>query len=139
MNRYVHGPFWTPERLDTLCRLVPDLSLSYSAIADRLGTTKNAAIGKARRLRLPMRYPDRAEHVSTTLQRLDALDAKIAPRGCRFPIGHPKDGDFHTCGEQARAPGEPYCEEHRSVCWTKDNRDGPKTKFSFTPLPEAAE
>jgi hypothetical protein len=30
---------------------------------------------------------------------------------CRWPIGDPKDADFHFCGERSLA-GRPYCELH---------------------------
>jgi GcrA cell cycle regulator len=30
---------------------------------------------------------------------------------CRWPIGDPKDPDFHFCGKEVEL-GKPYCEEH---------------------------
>jgi GcrA cell cycle regulator len=32
-------------------------------------------------------------------------------RGCRWPMGHPGEPDFHFCGEKVN-PGFPYCVEH---------------------------
>lgn len=130
--------FWTPDRVDTLTELVPT-DLTYSTIAALLGCTKDAAIGKAYRMRLPMKTKPREAVPTTTLERLDAVD--IFPKKqseCCFPLGDLRKGGLTFCGERVREPGEPYCEEHRGRCWTKDNRDGPRTKFSFDPLSKAA-
>lgn len=35
---------------------------------------------------------------------------------CRWPIGDPKDGDFHFCGKEA-LPDKPYCAEHAAIAY----------------------
>ncbi len=42
---------------------------------------------------------------------------------CRWPIGDPKDADFHFCGKQA-LPDKPYCAEHAEMAYvtTKSSR-----------------
>lgn len=42
---------------------------------------------------------------------------------CRWPIGDPKDVDFHFCGKQA-LPDKPYCAEHAEMAYvtTKSSR-----------------
>lgn len=47
--------FWTDDNIARLRRLWADDQLSSSTIALRLGTTKNAVVGKAHRLGLPSR------------------------------------------------------------------------------------
>jgi GcrA cell cycle regulator len=35
----------------------------------------------------------------------------LEPRDCRWPIGDPRQEDFHFCGAP-QVPGQPYCGEH---------------------------
>jgi GcrA cell cycle regulator len=35
----------------------------------------------------------------------------LLPGDCRWPLGDPRDRDFHFCGKQ-RVDGHPYCEFH---------------------------
>jgi GcrA cell cycle regulator len=35
----------------------------------------------------------------------------LEPRDCRWPIGDPRQEDFHFCGEP-QVPGQSYCSEH---------------------------
>ena len=42
-------------------------------------------------------------------QRKGILD--LGPNDCRWPIGDPKDKEFHFCGH-ARGPVGSYCEQH---------------------------
>lgn len=35
---------------------------------------------------------------------------------CRWPIGDPKDEDFHFCGKEA-LPDKPYCAEHAAIAY----------------------
>lgn len=37
--------------------------------------------------------------------------ATLERHDCRWPIGDPKNADFHFCGERSLA-GRPYCEPH---------------------------
>ena len=44
--------------------------------------------------------------------------------GCKWPIGHPDEEDFHFCGKP-RHVGFPYCEEHaRQASQPTDRRRG---------------
>ena len=38
---------------------------------------------------------------------------------CRWPIGDPKDENFHFCGAPVRI-GQTYCEEHAAVAYVKN-------------------
>ena len=37
---------------------------------------------------------------------------------CRWPIGDPRDENFHFCGKKVRT-GQTYCEEHSSIAYVK--------------------
>ncbi len=40
---------------------------------------------------------------------------------CRWPIGDPKDENFHFCGRKVRL-GQTYCEEHSAVAYVKPTK-----------------
>lgn len=40
---------------------------------------------------------------------------------CRWPIGDPKDPDFHFCGHKVKT-GQTYCEEHSAIAYVKPTR-----------------
>ncbi len=40
---------------------------------------------------------------------------------CRWPIGDPKDENFHFCGKKVRI-GQTYCEEHAAMAYVKPNK-----------------
>ena len=131
---------WTPEREEKLKELWKK-GHSGSQIANILGgTTRNAVIGKAHRLKLKSRSVSRKTETKISsdknstqevkTQRLSRkarfkallLDKNFEPENpkklteltddtCRWPIGHPYEKDFYFCG---RKPLEkfPYCNLH---------------------------
>lgn len=130
---------WTDERISELARLW-ESGHSASAIGRILGVSKNAVVGKAHRMRLASRpSPIRQERRAPSRRRLPILtkpvdkslpavtvpeaDAEPAPpprpvvskdhKGakCLWPIGDPRDPDFHFCGGPA-VEGKPYCDSH---------------------------
>lgn len=40
---------------------------------------------------------------------------------CRWPVGDPKDENFHFCGRKVRI-GQTYCDEHSSVAYVKPGK-----------------
>ena len=40
---------------------------------------------------------------------------------CRWPIGDPKDENFHFCGKKVRV-GQTYCEEHSALAYVKPTK-----------------
>lgn len=40
---------------------------------------------------------------------------------CRWPIGDPKDENFHFCGKKVRL-GQTYCEEHAAIAYVKPGK-----------------
>ncbi|MBE6445140.1 MAG: hypothetical protein E7019_03670 [Alphaproteobacteria bacterium] len=40
---------------------------------------------------------------------------------CRWPIGDPKDDNFHFCGKKVRI-GQTYCDEHSAIAYVKPSK-----------------
>lgn len=132
--------FWTEARIAELERLWAE-GLLGSAIAERLGTTKDAVVSKAHRLDLASRLPETpaGPRPSRWEQRLAALAAAtgttaeamlrrqrrqrslpLGPalfRSCRYILGDPRAGG-RACGAPVAAHVDrwPYCAEHLARC-----------------------
>lgn len=104
---------WPPARVAELTQYIEVDGLSYEEAGRRMGLTKNAAIGKARRLGLesPNATGPRDEEPPTLPQRMDALDIFPARERCCYPVGHPREPDFHFCGAKVSDPMRPYCDK----------------------------
>src|SRR5260370_17736674 len=91
---------WTQHLIDELGRLWKE-GHSTAEIGRRLGLTKNAVVGKAHRLSLeprpsPLKAPPKRQVV-----------IEFSGPSCSWPIGHPREKNFHFCG--APPPGaKPY-------------------------------
>jgi GcrA cell cycle regulator len=133
---------WTEEREQKLKKLW-EKGCTASQIAEMLGegTTRNAVIGKAHRLKLPARAaskqstsPKKQDAASGVLNKQEGhisrksrfksllLDKnfeaenpkkleELGDKNCRWPIGHPDEENFYFCG---RNPVESfsYCKLH---------------------------
>lgn len=122
---------WTPEQDDILRAMTAD-SAPREQIALRLGRTKLAV--EKRAVILGVRLWSAAEHkwksqkreaenkceitqnvpavAIPETRRVTLLD--LTPRSCRWPLGDPRDEDFHFCGEQAPIGGV-YCDFHKAL------------------------
>lgn len=136
--------FWNEARVAELGRLWAE-GLTGSAIAERLGTTKDSVVSKAHRLQLEARVPDGpvpagpsrlerrvaalAAATGTTAEALLGLlrRHRPVPRGstvfatCQFILGDTgaagRTGGRACGGKVARnAAGWPYCAEHLARC-----------------------
>jgi hypothetical protein len=135
---------WNEERKERLQTLYRD-GLSFSLIAAEIGVTRNAAIGKARRMLLPRRIeitqtkppkpreaapkrqratfsikPPAAAAVPSRDYRCTIYDLKN--RSCRFPLwaaGAPHHERLY-CGVPGASfsKGRPYCRYHTASCAT---------------------
>lgn len=136
---------WTDEQVEELKRLW-DKGLTTGEIGKALGVSKNAVVGKAHRLGLnsrpsPIRRSDDDNTTVRTVAPLQDEEKKketksqasakktaekekkklftvndLTSSSCRWPIGDPKDEDFHFCGKEA-LPDKPYCAEHAAIAY----------------------
>ena len=130
---------WTDEQVEELKRLW-EKGLTTGEIGKALGVSKNAVVGKAHRLGLngrpsPIRRGDEEENAiaapeerkkQTKVKSVKKEQEKASKKlftvndltstSCRWPIGDPKDEDFHFCGKEA-LPDKPYCAEHAEIAY----------------------
>lgn len=136
-------PFeWTADAVRTLIQLW-DEGLSSQKIADRMGLTKNAIIGKVHRLGLPKRKPAIKGQLSKheKEQRSLSLEKKRQPTGCRFIHGDPRDkeaDDWHYCQAPLKNEESPYCSTHHRMTHTgvrvrSELKRDASTRRSFNP------
>ena len=133
---------WTDEQVEELKQLW-EKGLTTGEIGKALGVSKNAVVGKAHRLGLngrpsPIRrneeeetapaeekesVPEKPKSKSATAPK-NAVKEKaklftvndLTAHSCRWPIGDPKDEDFHFCGKET-LPDKPYCAEHAAIAY----------------------
>lgn len=129
---------WDEETIEQLKALYAE-GLSFSQIARALGNglTRNACLGKASRLGLPMRGQGTQPRARST-PRINALPSAPKPpkplpaqalgdfadpehactllelkgTSCRWPIGDPTSEDFRFCGRKKKPGEQPYCDGH---------------------------
>ena len=116
---------------------------SFSEIAADMGCTRNAAIGKAHRMKLPARETvtvtvkqrvasrvisaikkvftvrPKAEEVKPPDQKHRCTIEKLTDRTCRFPLWGVNDlGKKFYCGSPGAefSAGRPYCGHHTHLC-----------------------
>ena len=128
----MNGELWTKER-DAALREMREQGYSFSQIAVKLGlTTRNAAIGRANRLRLPKEPRVRREKQSRVerhtpfrppalkTEPLPLMDQQsdapvtlldLEPHHCRWPVS---DAPYAFCGA-TKQDGSSYCGHHHRV------------------------
>ena len=110
---------WTTEKIKQLKKLWSK-GKSTVEIGRELGISKNAVVGKVHRLELNARpSPIKKETVKKTVKKKEVKQENISlmdlkMNSCRWPIGDPKDADFHFCGKDT-VTGKPYCSEHCKI------------------------
>jgi len=107
---------WNAECVEELTKLWAT-GLSASEIGRKLGITKNAVVGKVRRLDLAMRRQPTTSKVDRTIITLDSLKANM----CSWPNGEPGKPNFRFCGKPAEA-GKPYCAPHCDMAYVPSTR-----------------
>jgi GcrA cell cycle regulator len=111
----VSEEFWTQERVDLMLVLWNADQLSTEEIGKLLGCSKNAVIGKARRLGATWRGP--VAEPQSEARPLPLWVQGIIAGGCRFPDGDLRQGTLSFCCKPVYQLGAPYCEEHHARCW----------------------
>ena len=139
----MRGDWITPDRLETLDELLKMRPrLSARELADRLGITKNALMGylwrnrsrcgigrdnaedrAARRERCGpiVRRKARRRHESKAGRDRHEIERVPQKRTCQWPLGDPRELDFHFCGEEICVESRfgVYCAEHEARAWRK--------------------
>ena len=122
---------WDNDAIKLLTKLVKT-DVPFSTIADTLGCTRNAAIGKANRLQL-RKHPTlikiqyKAEPVQPKpvvpvvipviqFEPGQVMMIDLKKDDCRYPFGDGADVKF--CGVK-KLKDSPYCKEHSDLCFTQ--------------------
>lgn len=107
-------PIWSEDDIARL-RELWTAGLSATQIAMDIGGTRSRVLGKVHRLGLDHRKPPKLviRHFPLRDLRNDA---------CRWPIGDPKEADFHYCGKRPVSTNKdgktrPYCKEHALMAY----------------------
>ena len=135
---------WTQERVEQL-RSYVNAGLTCGQIADEIGVTRNAVIGKIHRLglapgrtagrpardrpprdRRPRLFTQRpllrlvyaqAPAVETPIESAQRCSLlELAQGSCRWPINDPGNADFAFCGNDSH-PGLSYCAGHARMAY----------------------
>lgn len=113
---------WTEERIAELQRLWKE-GFTTGEIGKKLSVSKNAVVGKAHRLSLNSR-PSPIKR--TRLEKREDFRIRsvveLSALSCRWPIGDPRDVNFHFCGKHVLS-SKPYCAEHAAVAYVNVNKN----------------
>ena len=120
---------WDQTAIETLTTRVK-MDVTFAKIADILGCTRNAAIGKTTRLHL--KAPLIKTHYRAREKRVEVEPIQIKPvtpvarsspvkminlknNDCRYPLGEGKTVKF--CGDK-KLKDSPYCGKHTAICFS---------------------
>lgn len=110
-------PEWTQEMVSKFRKLRRE-GLSLTQIADVMGLSKGAVVGKHARLNRPWENAPKPKNVPVTeaIPRVKAAAHSVgAYRTCQFPIG---ENPFRFCDTPSE-PGKPYCAEHCAIAYVR--------------------
>ncbi|WP_395682256.1 GcrA family cell cycle regulator [Inquilinus sp.] len=137
---------WTEERVAQLRQLWGNGKSASEIAEILGGVSRNAVIGKAHRLELsgrpsPIKRKEDEEEEEVAVATPVAAEAQpaaavekvaakpvperksggatilnLTERMCKWPIGDPRDKDFHFCGKASHA-NFPYCIEHAQIAY----------------------
>ncbi|MGD9639386.1 MAG: GcrA family cell cycle regulator [Alphaproteobacteria bacterium] len=118
---------WTDEMIEELSKLWND-GLTTVEIGRKLGVSKNAVVGKAHRLGLesrpsPIKREKKKEEKPEKKSKKYITLMDLTSRMCRWPIGDPKDDNFHFCGKEIPVGGV-YCPHHSAVAYVAPGKLG---------------
>ena len=127
MQRNTMTGSWNEDRIATL-RELWDEGLPAAGIGRRLGSTKNAAIGKAWRLHLP---PRRVTDSPNPVPRLAEI-MPLATDRCYWPLGRPGTASFRFCNQPVLT-GKPYCAAHCRIAYVRPPPTALERDFLWAP------
>jgi len=113
---------WTEAKVAELISLWNE-GLPTSEIGRKLGTTKNAVVGKAHRMGLNKRQsPIRKKAPKPEEPKIIRL-RELRAGMCAWPFGEPGKPEFQFCGKPS-IPSKPYCLEHCSMAYVSGKERG---------------
>lgn len=117
--RALHPIDWNEDQVAQMTQLWAT-GMSAQEIANRMGITKNAVVGKARRLNLTMRREPQPKPRGVPMIVAEDGETVFPPfpkrGGCLWPEGSGVDVTF--CGAP-QEPGRPYCTIHTAKAYVK--------------------
>jgi len=111
---------WDQTAIETLTKLVK-MDVTFAKIADILGCTRNAAIGKSNRLHHRAREkrvevePVQIKPVAPVARSAPVKMADLKNGDCRYPLGEGKTVKF--CADK-KLKDSPYCQKHTAICFS---------------------
>ena len=90
----------------------PSTTNSVKPEVDIFQANEEDDIKLAKSINLPEQNKNKKEFLSLT---------DLDNHTCRWPIGDPKDDNFHFCGKKVRL-GQTYCEEHAAIAYVKPGK-----------------
>lgn len=153
---------WTDERVALLKKLWCEGKTAAEIAKELGGITRNAVIGKAHRLKLsnrvspiqstvvakpapsarkpeegkPVRRPA-AANSDVPIKVMNVSMAELKDKMCRWPLGDPKEPNFHFCGCTGVA-GLPYCHDHAKMAYQTTARPRVLQAEDFEERPRVA-
>ncbi|MBT3361277.1 MAG: global cell cycle regulator GcrA-like protein [Rhodospirillales bacterium] len=117
---------WTETQVAELIRLWNE-GLPTSEIGRKLGTTKNAVVGKAHRMGLTKRQSPIRKKAAPKPEKPKIIRLRELRSGmCSWPHGEPGTPDFQFCGKPT-VPSKPYCADHCAMAYVsgkeRNNKD----------------
>ena len=125
---------WTLKMVVTLARMWGE-GASAAEIGREIGMTRNAVLGKAHRLQMPLHKTRTQARVGRRRKRIRPVAVVGSPKpkpietparpcklfelkrdSCRWPHGDPCDRDFYFCGAVSMAES-PYCLAHHRMAY----------------------
>lgn len=117
MNQHGGERPWSDYRISRLTELWL-AGTSCAEIGRQLNCTRNAVIGKARRIGLP-RHVDGSIYPERITRLEPAWWAQMRDGGCAYDLG--AEVGFSFCGAAVRE-GSSMCETHHSLCFVPPTR-----------------
>jgi GcrA cell cycle regulator len=138
--------YWRDDEVELL-KLYLAEKMTFKQIAEKLGKTRNSVIGVAHRrglggfhrepVRAKPKPPSAGVMVAPTasLPEASSREARVADgsrlpqsQRCRWPIGDPRDKDFHFCNQE-RSWHSSYCDKHYRIAYQRGTAYGDRGRY----------
>lgn len=119
-GNFDRSEFWEQHDAKLIELIESGATTQQAADALGHGITKNAVIGRARRLGQEWA---RTNHYRPPPPAPPPAAEFPGYARCCWPQGHPGEPDFHFCGDTAE-PGKPYCSTHAARAYIRPKQLG---------------